>query len=439
MTKNIILGILILVSGTVAGQVQTHVIGDSVLIHSNTSTGELILENSTKNVNGFLHNKGNGRTEFSKVLVKLSDSIYIIGGDTLRVNPAVYTASNGLTMTSNNVKLGGTLIENTTITGGQYTVTSTFDNLGGASGLKLSSTSTAAASNLQRLLEVNLSGTNATGAQTTTAGYFSNLHKGTNSTNIALEAIADSGTNNWAGRFTGNVYINGSGSSTGTGISFYLGSFAGSDLYIKRNSNTLIFNAPGYQTLAGGLDIYRYNPIDGHVWYTQNPATAKVFIKANGSFLVGTSIDSGALVTFHSTTKGFLQPRMTTTQRNAISSPAIGLSLYNTTLNTNDTYNGSEYFSFGTQIKIPATNTTAGTTGNQTINKVSGTVNIAASGTAVTVTNSLVTASSIVYAVIRTNDTTAYIKNVVPGAGTFTINLGAAATAEVSIGFVVFN
>ena len=83
--------------------------------------------------------------------------------------------------------------------------------------------------------------------------------------------------------------------------------------------------------------------------------------------------------------------------------------------------------------------TSGGTTGDQTINKPSGTVNIAASGTTVTVTNSFCTTSSTVFAIVRTNDTTAYVKNVVPGAGTFTINLGAAATAEVSIGFLVIN
>lgn len=93
----------------------------------------------------------------------------------------------------------------------------------------------------------------------------------------------------------------------------------------------------------------------------------------------------------------------------------------------------------GGGITLTATNTAAGTTGNQTINKASGTVNIAAAGTTVTVTNSLVTASSIVFAVIRTNDATAVIKNVVPGAGSFVINLNAATTAETSIGFFVIN
>jgi hypothetical protein len=85
------------------------------------------------------------------------------------------------------------------------------------------------------------------------------------------------------------------------------------------------------------------------------------------------------------------------------------------------------------------TNTPSGTTGNQTINKPSGTVNIAAAGTTITVTNSLVTTNSIVFAVLRTNDTTASIKCVVPSSGSFVITLGAAATAEVSIGFIVNN
>ena len=89
-------------------------------------------------------------------------------------------------------------------------------------------------------------------------------------------------------------------------------------------------------------------------------------------------------------------------------------------------------------VSYPTTVTAGGTTGNQTIDKLTGTVNIAAAGTTVTVTNSLVSASSIVLCVIRTNDTTARIANVVPASGSFTINI-VAATAEVSIGFLVVN
>lgn len=81
------------------------------------------------------------------------------------------------------------------------------------------------------------------------------------------------------------------------------------------------------------------------------------------------------------------------------------------------------------------TNTAGGTTGARTINKLAGTVNFAAAATSLVVTNSYCTTSSLVFAVVRTNDTTATIKNVVPGSGSFTITLNAAATAETSVGF----
>lgn len=50
--------------------------------------------------------------------------------------------------------------------------------------------------------------------------------------------------------------------------------------------------------------------------------------------------DTSAILDITSTTKGILIPRMTTTQQNAISSPATGLLIYNTTLNTKQFYNG---------------------------------------------------------------------------------------------------
>jgi len=91
------------------------------------------------------------------------------------------------------------------------------------------------------------------------------------------------------------------------------------------------------------------------------------------------------------------------------------------------------------KVSYWATNTAAGTTTVQTINRPSGTINIAAGETSKDVNNSLCTTSSIVLPVIRTNDATATIKNVVPGNGSFTINLTAAATAETSVGFFIIN
>ena len=56
--------------------------------------------------------------------------------------------------------------------------------------------------------------------------------------------------------------------------------------------------------------------------------------------------DASALLTLTSTTKGFLPPRMTTTQKNAISSPASGLQVYDTTLNQMSYYNGTSWVNF---------------------------------------------------------------------------------------------
>lgn len=89
------------------------------------------------------------------------------------------------------------------------------------------------------------------------------------------------------------------------------------------------------------------------------------------------------------------------------------------------------------KFNVQGTETTAGTTGDQTIDKISGTVNFAAAATSLVVTNNKVTTSSIVLAVVRTNDATLKSVQVVPTSGSFTIYANAAATAETSVGFFV--
>jgi hypothetical protein len=52
---------------------------------------------------------------------------------------------------------------------------------------------------------------------------------------------------------------------------------------------------------------------------------------------------ASSILTINSTTKGFLPPRLTTTQKNAISSPATGLVVYDTTLNKLSVYTGAAW------------------------------------------------------------------------------------------------
>lgn len=82
--------------------------------------------------------------------------------------------------------------------------------------------------------------------------------------------------------------------------------------------------------------------------------------------------------------------------------------------------------------------TAGGTTGDRTINKQIGSVNIAAGNATVTVTNSLVLATSIVQVVLMTDDGTNKIKNCIVSAGSFIVNLEANAGVEVKIGFTVW-
>jgi lysophospholipase L1-like esterase len=90
-------------------------------------------------------------------------------------------------------------------------------------------------------------------------------------------------------------------------------------------------------------------------------------------------------------------------------------------------------------LKLARKITAAGVVGAQTIHAPLGTVNIAAGATSVTVASAITTTASVVLPVIRTNDATAKVKNIVPANGSFTINLEAAATGETSVGFLVLN
>lgn len=72
------------------------------------------------------------------------------------------------------------------------------------------------------------------------------------------------------------------------------------------------------------------------------------FIGKYNSFYVGTDKTlavASAKMQVQSTTQGFLPPRMTTTQKNAIASPVAGLQVFDTTLNLMSYYNGTIWIS----------------------------------------------------------------------------------------------
>lgn len=98
---------------------------------------------------------------------------------------------------------------------------------------------------------------------------------------------------------------------------------------------TAYFGSPssgsgGIRRLAYDRSTGDFNFIGGSV---ASPST-QMTVTGTGSVGIGTaSPDASALLDVSSTTKGFLPPRMTTTQRDAISAPPNGLMLYNSTTN----------------------------------------------------------------------------------------------------------
>lgn len=108
------------------------------------------------------------------------------------------------------------------------------------------------------------------------------------------------------------------------------------------------------------------------------------------------------------------------------------------TFNTNGN-DGTVDFVAIQNFLLQRTITAGGTTGAQVINKPNGSVNFAIAATSLVVTNSIVSATSLINATAQANDATCYVKNVVAGVGSFTINMTAACTAETKVAFWVTN
>ena len=81
-------------------------------------------------------------------------------------------------------------------------------------------------------------------------------------------------------------------------------------------------------------------------WNLHMVGTAQNYLEGNLSVGVATA-NSSAKLQVDSTTKGFLPPRMTTAERDAIGTPASGLVIYNTTTNQLNVYRASAWGTVG--------------------------------------------------------------------------------------------
>ena len=165
---------------------------------------------------------------------------------------------------------------------------------------------------------------NSTGANNTASGYralFSNI-SGSNNQAIGQEALSRNTTGSYNTAIGQDIFATNTIGSNNTGIG------SGADVGANNLSNA---TAIGYNAVVNASNTIQLG----------NSAVTAVI--TSGKVIVGASsaASASAVLEASSTTQGFLPPRMTTTQRNAISSPAAGLTIWNTTYVQLEVYNGS--------------------------------------------------------------------------------------------------
>jgi len=111
-----------------------------------------------------------------------------------------------------------------------------------------------------------------------------------------------------------------------------------------RVDQTLRLNGTGNGELINfGGNVGRFM-IDGS-WIRFKASNGGDIMNINANFLgiLETAVIPSAVMAIGSTTRGFLPPRMTTTQKNAIATPATGLQIYDSTLNRPCFYDGTTW------------------------------------------------------------------------------------------------
>jgi hypothetical protein len=208
---------------------------------------------------------------------------------------------------------------------------------------------------------------------------------GTNAPNSLLNVIGSgsvsgirvntSGADSWMPYSDGNWYIRSNGTiindNSNAGVSIGVNSPTTARLLVKGSGSTsattslLVQNSSGFNAIQvtddlkvnintlvfggsnGYIGINNSASIDTALRSVRTTVGTSPLSISTGEVGIGdTTTYASAIFAIGSTTRGFLPPRMTTTQKNAISSPASGLMVYDTTLNQMSYYNGTSWVNF---------------------------------------------------------------------------------------------
>jgi hypothetical protein len=195
---------------------------------------------------------------------------------------------------------------------------------------------------------------NTTGGNNSFIGANAGQNNTTGNNNSFVGVVA--GFNNTTGGNNTSSGVNSLGNNTTGGSNTAIGSSAGRFLANGSTALTIANNSVflGADTRANA-DNETNQIVIGHTAIGLGSNTTVIgnssttFGRWWGNLLIGTSTNqASSVLTMESTTRGFLPPRMTSTERNAIATPATGLVVYNTTDNRLSVYNGTAWVNLAT-------------------------------------------------------------------------------------------
>jgi hypothetical protein len=147
----------------------------------------------------------------------------------------------------------------------------------------------------------------------------------------------------------------------GESVDTYGGYFAGESGVLAEG------NIYGVDAIGSTAGVYAYSNSTGWGVIPYENSGSSGALNCQGKALFnGTAATGSSLVQVDSTTQGVLLPRMTTTQRDAIGTPATGLEIYNTTTNRKEVYNGAYWQGISTRF-LQVMHGSFGPTSGQTV------------------------------------------------------------------------
>ena len=319
--------------------------------------------------------------------------------DTLVSGTNIKTINGTSLLGSGNIAVGASLSDLIAATSANTINNSAFlqewqwNSLTSGNGLKLSSSSTGASGNSQSILLIEQTGINADTSQITFGAIISNTKTGATSKSIALKLLNNGSGESLRMQSTASLvqnyltYYNSSNTLTAeightnsaATTYFYINSYLESIIFKVSNIERFRLGADGVNTSANYINVTSPNLIsysgtgrffstngDEYSFQANNAGSSAYFgaLSGNRGCLRTTggqaiiwnnnqqvsinqnTVNASAQFQVDSVTRGVLLPRMTTTQKNAIASPAEGLEVYDLTLHQKSYYNGTTWINY---------------------------------------------------------------------------------------------